>query len=227
MAGIFTARGEIETLRQRLTEAAAQMSISMSHGQSELLLRYLDMFVRWNGAYNLSAIRDPAQMLERHIIDSLSVVDLCGGESESLVDVGSGGGLPGIPLAIMQPERALTLLDSNGKKTRFLFQVATQLPLPNITVVNERVERFIPSQPFAGVVSRAFATLADMVENSEHLLAPDGKFYAMKGRWPEGELSALPKGIKVEQVRPLSVPGCDADRHLIVLARDSARGNPA
>ncbi|WP_444895609.1 16S rRNA (guanine(527)-N(7))-methyltransferase RsmG [Microbulbifer sp. SSSA005] len=207
----------MEQFRPRLLEAAAQMSVVLSDRQQNQLLEYLALFARWNSAYNLSAIRDPEQMLERHIIDSLSVVNLCG--EGSLIDVGSGGGLPGIPLAIVHPERAITLLDSNGKKTRFLFQVASTLPLPNITVVNERVEAFVPEQPFAGVVSRAFASIEDMVNGSEHMLAPKGRFYAMKGKLPEDELSALPKGIKVEQVHRLSVPGCDGERHMIQLCR--------
>ncbi|AWF83281.1 MULTISPECIES: 16S rRNA (guanine(527)-N(7))-methyltransferase RsmG [Microbulbifer] len=207
----------MEQFRPRLLEAAAQMSVVLSDRQQDQLLEYLALFARWNSAYNLSAIRDPEQMLERHIIDSLSVVNLCG--EGSLIDVGSGGGLPGIPLAIVHPERAITLLDSNGKKTRFLFQVASTLPLPNITVVNERVEAFVPEQPFAGVVSRAFASIEDMVNGSEHMLAPKGRFYAMKGKLPEDELSALPKGIKVEQVHRLSVPGCDGERHMIQLCR--------
>lgn len=218
---------EMETYRPRLLEASAQMSLELSERQQDLLLEYLALFARWNAAYNLSAVRDPAQMLERHIIDSLSVVNLCGGDDEPIIDVGSGGGLPGIPLAIVHPQRSVTLLDSNGKKTRFLFQVATQLPLPNVQVVNTRVEQFTPEQPFAGVVSRAFASIADMVKGSEHLLTAGGKFYAMKGKLPQDELSALPKGIKVEQVHPLAVPGCDADRHLVVLARDEERGAQA
>ncbi|MFI2811099.1 MULTISPECIES: 16S rRNA (guanine(527)-N(7))-methyltransferase RsmG [Microbulbifer] len=209
----------MEEYRPRLTEAAASMGLELTSAQQDKLLQYLELFARWNSAYNLSAVRDPAQMLERHVIDSLSVVKLCGGADEPLIDVGSGGGLPGIPLAIMFPDRPITLLDSNGKKTRFLFQVATQLPLPNVTVVNERVEAYRPAQRFAGVVSRAFASVSDMAAWCEHLLTDDGRFYAMKGKWPEDELSTLAKGIKVEQVHPLSVPGCDADRHLIVLRR--------
>ena len=210
---------QMESFRPRLVDAAAQMSVDLTDEQQTQLLEYLALFARWNAAYNLSAVRDPADMLERHIIDSLSVVNLCGNDSAPLIDVGSGGGLPGIPLAIVHPQRPITLLDSNGKKTRFLFQVAAQLPLPNVTVVNERLESFQPAEPFAAVTSRAFATIADMVAGSEHLLAPGGRFYAMKGKFPQDELSALPKGIKVDRVHTLSVPGCDADRHLIVLSR--------
>lgn len=211
---------QMEEFRPRLLQAAGQLSVELSAEQQDMLLEYLALFARWNAAYNLSAVREPAQMLERHIIDSLSVVNLCGGADESIIDVGSGGGLPGIPLAIVHPQRPVTLLDSNGKKTRFLFQVAATLPLPNVQVVNERVEQFRPARPFRGVVSRAFATIDDMVRGSEHLLAVGGRFYAMKGKLPEDELSALAKGIKVERVHPLAVPGCDADRHLIVLSRN-------
>lgn len=209
----------MEAFRPRLMEAAAQLSLDLDRGRQDLLLQYLQLFARWNSAYNLSAVRDPAQMLERHIVDSLSVVTLCGGETEPLIDVGSGGGLPGIPLAIMHPQRPVTLLDSNGKKTRFLFQVASTLPLPNVRVVNERVEEYRPAEKYRAVVSRAFASLSDMLLGCEHLLTDGGRFYAMKGRLLQDELSALPKGFKVERVHPLSVPGCDGDRHLIVLAR--------
>jgi len=213
----------MEQFRPRLLQAAEQLKLTLSEAQQDKLLAYLDLFARWNAAYNLSAVRDPAEMLERHIIDSLSVVNLCGVSPEDrspLIDVGSGGGVPGIPLAIVHPERPISLLDSNGKKSRFQFQVASQLKLANINVVNQRVEAYQPDEPYAGVVSRAFASLADMVNGSEHLLAPGGRFYAMKGKLPEDELSALPKGIKVDQLHALSVPGCDAERHLIVLSRE-------
>ncbi|WP_299598158.1 16S rRNA (guanine(527)-N(7))-methyltransferase RsmG [uncultured Microbulbifer sp.] len=212
----------MEQFRPRLQKAAEQLDLNLTDEQQDKLLAYLDLFARWNSAYNLSAVRDPAEMLERHIIDSLSVVNLCGTSDEDrspLIDVGSGGGLPGIPLAIIHPERPISLLDSNGKKSRFQFQVASQLKLANINVVNQRVEAYQPDTRYAGVVSRAFASLADMVSGSEHLLAPGGRFYAMKGKIPEDELSALPKGIKVEQLHALRVPGCDAERHLIVLTR--------
>lgn len=212
----------MEQFRPRLQQAAEQLALNLSEEQQDKLLAYLDLFARWNAAYNLSAVRDPAEMLERHIIDSLSVVNLCGSSPDDqspLIDVGSGGGLPGIPLAIIHPQRPISLLDSNGKKSRFQFQVASQLKLANINVVNKRVEAYEPEKTYAGVVSRAFASLQDMIEGSEHLLSPSGKFYAMKGKLPEDELSALPKGIKVEQLHALSVPGSDAERHLIVLAR--------
>ncbi|WP_078085411.1 16S rRNA (guanine(527)-N(7))-methyltransferase RsmG [Microbulbifer mangrovi] len=213
----------MEQFRPRLQQAADQLALPLTAEQQDKLLAYLDLFARWNAAYNLSAVRDPSEMLERHIIDSLSVVNLCGespGDRSPLIDVGSGGGLPGIPLAIIHPERPISLLDSNGKKSRFQFQVASQLKLANINVVNQRVEAYQPQDAYAGVVSRAFASLQDMVAGSEHLLAPGGRFYAMKGKIPEDELSALPKGIKVEQLHTLQVPGCDAERHLIVLVRE-------
>ncbi|HEY8567661.1 16S rRNA (guanine(527)-N(7))-methyltransferase RsmG [Microbulbifer sp.] len=212
----------MEHFRPRLQQAAEQLNLDLTGEQQDQLLAYLDLFARWNAAYNLSAVRDPAEMLERHIIDSLSVVNLCGTSADDmspLIDVGSGGGLPGIPLAIVHPERPISLLDSNGKKSRFQFQVASQLKLDNINVVNQRVEAYQPEKLYAGVVSRAFASLQDMITGSEHLLAPGGRFYAMKGKLPEDELSALPKGIKVDELHTLQVPGCDAERHLIVLSR--------
>lgn len=206
----------------RLQQAAEQLLVTLSSKQEDLLLAYLALFERWNAAYNLSAVRTVAEILERHIIDSLSVVKLCGRDADDhrpLIDVGSGGGLPGIPLAIMQPKRPIALLDSNGKKSRFQFQVATELKLANVQVINERVEIYQPTQKFSAITSRAFASLVDMVSSSEHLLDAEGRFYAMKGKISSAELSALPKDIKVEQLHSLIVPGCIAERHLIVLGR--------
>ncbi len=194
------------------------MGVTLTPAQYQKLLQYLALFAKWNKAYNLSAVRDPAEMVSRHLLDSLSIVntvrDLPG---ERLLDVGTGGGLPGIPLAIVFPDRSITLLDSNGKKTRFLTQVKLELGLDNVTVENRRVEGFQPEHKFDVIVSRAFASLQDMVEGCEHLLAESGVFAAMKGVFPKDELSPLEKRYMVERSQALSVPGTVGERHLIVL----------
>jgi 16S rRNA (guanine527-N7)-methyltransferase len=183
--------------------------------QRRLLLHYLELLVKWNRAYNLTAVRDPAEMIPRHLLDSLVVGPLL--REERLVDVGTGAGLPGVPLAIMFPDRAFHLLDSNGKKTRFLFQVKTALGLDNMTVHHARVETFSHRPAFDAVLSRAFASLQDMVACCRHLVSKGGRFLAMKGAWPEEELRAVEGQCNVVAVHPLQVPGLEEQRHLVEL----------
>lgn len=202
-------------LLPRLLEGAAAMGVTMTGAQAEKMLAYIELFHKWNKAYNLSAIRELEAQVDRHLLDSLSVAPYI--EAESLIDVGTGGGLPGIPLAILFPHKRFTLLDSNGKKTRFLFQVKTQLQLDNVQVQNCRVETFRPEQPFDAVISRAFASLRDMTDGCRHLLRDNGVFYAMKGLYPTDELSALEKNYKVSATYPLQVPREEGERHLLVL----------
>jgi 16S rRNA (guanine527-N7)-methyltransferase len=193
------------------------MDINLTDLQVSLLLDYIQLFHKWNKTYNLSAIRDIESQVDRHLLDSLSVVPYI--EADNVIDVGTGGGLPGIPLAIMFPEKKFTLLDSAGKKTRFLFQVKTQLKLDNVQVENRRVESFQPECLFDAVISRAFASLKDMTDNCQHLLANDGVFYAMKGIYPTDELSEVEKNYKVSDSYPLQIPREDGERHLLVLTR--------
>lgn len=193
------------------------MAVTLTTEQQHVLVHYVRLFEKWNKAYNLSAVRDIEQMVDRHLLDSLSVVPWI--TATHLIDVGTGGGLPGIPLAIAFPDKQWTLLDSNGKKTRFLTEVKHRLNLHNVTVINSRVEKFQPEIPFDGVTSRAFASLKDMVENCDHLLSPDGEFYAMKGLYPEDELSELEKNYKVSAVHSLRVPREPGQRHLLVITR--------
>lgn len=204
--------------RERLNRDARTLGLELSEHQQDLLLAYLALLQKWNRAYNLSAIRDPRDMLSLHLIDSLAVAPYL--EGERFADVGTGAGLPGIPLAILFPHRHFHLIDSNGKKIRFLFQVRTELGLDNVTEQQARVESLSLEGGVDGVLSRAFASLADMVEGGAHLLAPGGRCYAMKGQWPENELSVLPKPFKVLAAHTLSVPGVNAERHLLVLGRD-------
>ena len=207
-------------LRQILTQGAAQMSVALSETQIENLLAYIREFDKWNKAYNLSAIRDIRQMVARHLLDSLSVVPWfveTRRRVDYVIDVGTGGGLPGVPLAIMFPEKKFTLLDSNGKKTRFLFQVKTLLKLDNLTVENRRVEEFIPTQKFDVVISRAFASLQDMTEGCIQMLETGGVFVAMKGLFPQDELEPIANKIALLETHKLNVAETDGERHLLVL----------
>jgi len=204
-----------QELTAMLSKGCDEMNIEVTAVQKASLIEYIQLFEKWNKAYNLSAVRNVRQMIGRHLLDSLVVAPLI--EGDRFIDVGTGGGLPGIPLAIMYPEREFSLLDSNGKKTRFLYQVKTQLKLDNVTIVNARVEAFHPDKLFDGVISRAFASLLDMTTGCKHLLAEGGRFWALKGIYPEDELSALEKNYKVIGSYPLRVPGEEGERHLLAL----------
>ena len=186
--------------------------------EKALLNRYLQLLQRWNKVFNLTAVRDPAEMQSLHIADSISVAPYLRGAT--CLDVGSGAGLPGIPLAILQPERQFTLLDTNGKKTRFIQQAVLELGLPNVQVVQTRVESWQPAVPFDAIISRAFASLQDFVTFTGKHVAENGILYAMKGRYPASELAELPVGWRVTAQHPLHVPGLDAERHLLEIQRD-------
>ena len=196
-----------------LRRGAAELAPHLDEQQLLALHRYVALLQRWNSTYNLTAVRDPDAMLTRHLLDSLAVAPHL--DEQRILDVGSGAGLPGVVLAIACPRREFHLLDSNGKKTRFLFQVKTALRLDNMNVHQARVEAFRPELPFDAVLSRAYAALRDMVAGCRHLLAEDGRFLAMKGTYPAGELADLPGDCRVTGVTPLDVPGLDEQRHLI------------
>ena len=201
----------------QLARGARQMDVALSDGQAEQLLAYMALLNKWNKAYNLTAVRDPDEMVSRHLLDSLSILPFVG--AGRWLDVGSGGGMPGVILAIMLPDNHFTLLDSNGKKTRFLTQVKMELGLDNLLVVNSRVEAFSPDQAFDGIVSRAFSSLADFTHLTRHLSTPTTRWLAMKGLYPDAELQALADDFSVQQSLELSVPGCVASRHLLILQR--------
>ena len=190
----------------------------MQPEQSQLLQQYLQLLQRWNAVYNLTAVRNAAQMQLLHIDDSLSVAAFIRGET--CLDVGSGAGLPGIPLAIVQPQRQFTLLDTNGKKTRFMQQAILELGLKNVKVVQSRTETWQAPYAFDAIISRAFASIADFVKGTAMHLAPEGRLYAMKGRYPQSELAELPQGWRVSAQHALHIPGLDAERHLLELQRD-------
>ena len=193
-----------------------QLDCKPSSQQLEKLQSYLQLLQRWNKVYNLTAVRDPADMLPLHIFDSLAIADYIQGNH--CLDVGSGAGLPGIPLAIIQPERQFTLLDTNGKKTRFIQQAIIQLELANAKVVQTRVEAWQPEQKFDAIISRAFASIEDFVDTSSIHLQDNGTLYAMKGQYDQAEIDVLPKGFKLSKMNKLIVPMLDAQRHLLEIS---------
>ena len=202
-----------------LREGAAELGVALDARQHEQLLAYLALLIKWNKAYNLTAVRNPDEMVSRHLLDSLSIVPSVAPLGERWLDVGSGGGMPGVPLAILFPERRFTLLDSNGKKTRFLTQVKLELQLSNLDVVHSRVEAFTPEQPFQGICSRAFSSLQDFADWTRHLGDAETRWLAMKGVQPDDELQALPEDFHLESCQVLKVPGCQGQRHLLILRR--------
>ena len=195
-----------------------QLDLNCSPQQLEKLLQYLELLQRWNKAFNLTAIRDPLQMVRLHLLDSLAINPYIQG-LESIIDVGTGPGLPGIPLAILNPEINFTLLDSNGKKTRFLFQAINELKLNNACEVNHRVEAYKANQLFDAVISRAFSSISDMLNHCDHLVSDQGCFLAMKGKKPDSELSQMTKAYKVAEVNEVNVPLINSERHLIKIIK--------
>ncbi len=204
------------TIEARLAGGLAAMGIALDAPAQAKLAAYLRLIDKWNKVHNLTAVREPAQMVVLHLLDSLSVLPHVAG-ARTLLDVGSGAGLPGIPLAIARPDLAVTLLDSSHKKAAFLRQAKAELALANVEVACERVERWRPPVSFDVVVSRAFAELADFVAQAGHLVAPGGALLAMKGVHPFEEIARLPTSHRVESVVALAVPTLDAQRHLVRL----------
>ncbi len=213
---------DLNNLARTLKEGATAMGLALSAAQIDKLMAYQALLAKWNKVYNLTALRDPAQMVTHHLLDSLSAVSAFAG-AQRVLDVGAGGGLPGIVLAIWaaeaQPQMQITLVDTVSKKTAFLNQVKAQLHLGNVTVLHARVEQLPVEQQYDVITSRAFAELKDFVTWSNHLLQQGGKYIALKGVLPQEEIDRLPAGWKVQQVQPLQVPGLDAERHLIFMER--------
>jgi 16S rRNA (guanine527-N7)-methyltransferase len=206
------------TLSDQLVALIKETSLEVSTEQISLLIQYVELLNKWNKAYNLTSVRDPKDMMIKHIMDSLMVGPHLKGQS--FIDVGTGPGLPGIPLAILYPERNFVLLDSLGKRITFLRQVVFQLKLNNVTPIKSRVEQYHPEQAFDGVLSRAFSSLNDMVTWCEHLVSVDhGRFLALKGIYPSDEIAALPSNIAVANSYAIAVPQLDGERHLIELVK--------
>ncbi|WP_267225650.1 16S rRNA (guanine(527)-N(7))-methyltransferase RsmG [Dyella silvae] len=202
-------------LQIRLERGIASLGVQLPDGAVERLLDYQALLARWNATYNLTAIRDPADMISRHLVDSLAILPYVQGSS--LADLGTGPGLPGIPLAIAAPERQILLVDSNGKKVRFLREAIRSLKLENVRAVQSRVEE-VEGQ-YDCITARAFASLRDMLDWGGHLLTKDGTWLAMKGKHPDDELADMPPGFEVRAIHTLEVPDVGGERHLIVLAR--------
>lgn len=203
-------------LQTRLHQGIDALGLTLPADAVPRLLDYLALLERWNGTYNLTAIRDPLEMVTRHLLDSLAILPYLQGHT--LADLGTGPGLPGIPLAIAAPGRQVLLVDSNGKKVRFLREAIRALKLDGVRAVQARVEDV--EGPFDCITARAFASLADMLAWGGHLLAPQGVWLAMKGKTPDDELAGIPPGFGVRGIHALAVPGLGAaERHLVVLGR--------
>ncbi|HEY3645916.1 MAG TPA: 16S rRNA (guanine(527)-N(7))-methyltransferase RsmG [Gammaproteobacteria bacterium] len=205
--------------RRPLSAGLQSLGLRLPEGGEAKLLRYVELLERWNQAYNLTAVRDPAEMVAKHLLDSLSVLPFV--TEGPVADVGTGAGLPGIPLAVARPELRFTLIDSNGKKTRFVTQAMAELKLANVEVVQSRAEAHRPATPYARVLSRAFASLEDFATLAGGMAAPGGRLLAMKGTDPKDELGAIPAGFRVLKVHPLKVPGLDAERCLVELEKQA------
>ncbi len=202
-------------IEQRLIRGAASFGVALTAAAAACLLQLLDELERWNRTYNLTAIRNREDMLTHHLLDSLSVDPLLQGAT--VADVGTGAGFPGLPLAVVNPERRFTLVDSNGKKTRFIEHAVRELQLQNVVAVHARVEKLEPATPFDTVVARAFSSLSDLVAKVGRLCGPDSRLLAMKGQWPQAEIEALPAQWRVQSSHELIVPGLAAARCAIVL----------
>lgn len=194
----------------------ALVGLELPDSARDALLTYVDLLHRWNKTYNLTAVRDPAEMVSRHVMDSLSVLPWLRGET--LLDAGTGAGLPGVPLAVVRPELQVTLLDSAGKKVRFLRQVQRELGLQNLFPVQARLEEYSAPAGFDMIISRAFAELSGFAAAARHLMRPDTRLLAMKGRRPDEEIARLPAWIRVEAVEELFPPGLHEQRHLVIMS---------
>ena len=210
---------DIDALRPALESGLRTLGLDAALAAP--LLAYLALLVRWNATYNLTAIRDPREMVAKHLLDSLAMhpyVDAIASAGGRLADLGTGPGLPGIPLAIAKPGLQVSLVESNGKKVRFLREAIRKLGLTNAEAVESRIEAFDAPGRFDAITARALATLPLILESGGHLLRPGGVLLAMKGVVPSEEIAALPEGWVVREMHPMRVPGLDAERHLIVVA---------
>jgi 16S rRNA (guanine527-N7)-methyltransferase len=210
-----------KALAQVLEEGIVEMGLDVSPAQREQLMDYLGLMFKWNSVYNLTSLRDPMQMVTHHLLDSLAAVPAFS-QAHNVLDVGSGGGLPGIVLAIVRPDMKVSMIDTVHKKTAFLTQVKAELGLAKVTVYTMRVEQLTVSDKFDVITSRAFADLSDFVNWSSHLLAAGGRYIALKGVAPEEERQRLPDDWRVTGVQALQVPRLGAERHLVFIERASS-----
>jgi 16S rRNA (guanine527-N7)-methyltransferase len=207
-----------QVLGEGIAEMRAGMQLDVSPAQQEQLLDYLALMFKWNSVYNLTSLRDPMQMVTHHLLDSLAAVPAFA-DAKNVLDVGAGGGLPGIVLAIVRPSMKVSMIDTVHKKTAFLTQVKAQLGLANVSVHTMKVQELAVSDKFDVITSRAFADLSDFVNWSSHLLAEGGRYIALKGVAPQDEQQRLPAAWRVTKVEPLQVPRLGAERHLVFIER--------
>ncbi len=203
-------------MKALLSQLIEKTGMEIPASQQDQLIGYVELLNKWNKAYNLTSVRDPNEMVVKHIMDSIVVGTHLDGER--YIDVGTGPGLPGIPLAITNPDKEFVLLDSLGKRIRFIRQVTHELGIKNVTAVQSRVEEYQPETGFDGVLSRAFASMNDMVSWCRHLPAENGNFLALKGQLDASEVDDVPHWCSVTDIKPLHVPGLEGDRHLVILA---------
>lgn len=209
--------------REILDAGLAELAPGLAQSRRDLLLDYVDLLVRWNRRFNLTGTRAPAEIVTRHVLDSLSVAPYLRGERA--LDAGSGAGLPGLVLAAALPEMKFTLMDSAAKKTRFLIQAAATLKLSNVAVERSRLEAFAPRERFDCIVSRAFESAPALLAHAGRLLAPGGRVLVMKGRYPSGELEALRRAGVEARAEPLAVPGLQAARHVVLIEPEARRAS--
>ncbi len=210
------------SMADQLKRGLIALGLTLERDIQQRLLDYVELIEKWNRVYNLTAIREPEKMVSHHLLDSLAVAPHL--HAKRLLDVGSGAGLPGIPLALAKPDTHVTLLDSNHKKAAFLNQAVIELKLKNAEVCSERVESWQTQDRFDVIISRAFSDMGEFVRITRHLLAPGGMFAAMKGLHPYEEIDKLPPGCKVQQVLPLAIPGLEGARHLVLIGLDDQPG---
>lgn len=203
--------------RRQLTDGLRDLTIELSAEQCDKILHYLHLLIIWNQAYNLTAVRNSLEHVSRHILDSLSVIPHVSGSI--FLDVGTGAGLPGVPLSIALPEKQWYLLDSNGKRTRFLTQCVIELKLKNVTVVHSRIENWLPPVTIDGIISRAFSSLGSMVQVCDRIAGPGTVIFAMKAHVEEEEQTSLPEGYMIDGTHSLKIPGSEARRQLVVIKR--------
>jgi len=206
--------GKAGDLKALLSQGVTEIGIEIDDQRKRAMLGYLSLLKRWNRVYNLTKVKSDADFVTRHLLDSLSVVPYLYGKK--IIDIGSGAGLPGIPVALARLDLEVTLLDSNAKRCRFLRQVQAQLKLQNVSIVQQRAEKFQPHEKFDSLLSRAFSSLSSFISCSGHLLADDGQLIAMKGQWPGEESVEMAAGFSIENVIKIYVPGLTEQRHLVV-----------
>jgi 16S rRNA (guanine527-N7)-methyltransferase len=210
-----------QDLHSILASGLEALSLNLTDKQQQQLVEFVLLIDKWNKAYNLTSVRCPKQMMVKHILDSLAIVPHLTGEN--IIDVGTGPGLPGMPLAIAFPDKTFTLLDSLGKRVRFMTQCVHTLKLTNVTPVNSRVENHVGDKPYDIVLSRAFASLKDMLHWCEHLVDSDGQFLALKGQFPQNEIDEVSDHFQIMNTENITVPSLDGERHLVWLRKTQQR----